>query len=423
MEAPKKEMDRWIAAHWSQMLARWKELLCLGGTANEAQAMERVAGQLQQWFAEECRCQLLETGPKCPKLLVADWGPWGRQDDQGNQSDRNGAACPNRQENRIGEGNALRRVVLSGHYDTVFACGQEQQRVRLDEEAGCMEGPGALDMKGGIIAAMYAVKLLSLLRAEGVCVRILLAGDEETGHPGSRTAELLAEYSRGALFAFNLETGFLNADVCIGRKGTAECYLNVKGVQSHPGNDFARGRNAILEMCSKLEEISALTQVEKGLTVSPGRIQGGSAVNIIPDACSAALDLRFSSMADFEQLQRNIHSICAVPGIEGTSVQMQLGELLPPFETTDGVRELLRFVQEMARELQLSVPQGHYRGGASDAAHIGNAGVPVLCSMGVSGEYSHSEQEYALLSSLKDRIKLIAWAIAQSARFGGTDEV
>ena len=57
MEAPKKEMDRWIAAHWSQMLARWKELLCLGGTANEAQAMERVAGQLQRNAAASCSKQ------------------------------------------------------------------------------------------------------------------------------------------------------------------------------------------------------------------------------------------------------------------------------------------------------------------------------------------------------------------------------
>ena len=62
----------------------------------------------------------------------------------------------------------------------------------------------------------------------------------------------------------------------VGRKGCLDCHITVRGVAAHAGNDYVKGRNAIVEMAQKLPLLQALTIYEEGLTVSVGTIKGGT---------------------------------------------------------------------------------------------------------------------------------------------------
>ena len=115
-------------------------------------------------------------------------------------------------------------VLFGGHYDTVNCSPVEGAKpgdadefdgtphFRVDD-AGKAYGLGALDMKGGIVAAIWVVKALQAVGWAERPVKFLLAGDEDKGHFGADTPALLTELARGALCCFNMETGRVNKDV------------------------------------------------------------------------------------------------------------------------------------------------------------------------------------------------------------------
>ena len=76
---------------------------------------------------------------------------------------------------------------------------------------------------------------------------------------------------------FNMETGLVDNYLCVGRKGRMECHVTVDGVEVHAGNDFSsrQDRNE-RKMALKVIEIQKLTDLESGITVSVGKINGGS---------------------------------------------------------------------------------------------------------------------------------------------------
>ena len=80
-------------------------------------------------------------------------------------------------------------VLLIGHMDTVFARGTlEKNPFRIDED-GNVHGPGCLDMKAGLVIAVYLLRALEACGYSRRPLRIVFAGDEETGHRQSTAAD------------------------------------------------------------------------------------------------------------------------------------------------------------------------------------------------------------------------------------------
>ena len=56
-------------------------------------------------------------------------------------------------------------------------------------------------------------------------------------------------------------------------------------------------------------------------------------------------------------------------------------------------------------------------GGGSDASHITIASVPAICSIGVRGQFNHTEKEYALKESIFERTELLANTVVRIDEF------
>lgn len=67
-----------------------------------------------------------------------------------------------------------------------------------------------------------------------------------------------------------METGLVSNDLVVFRKGGTRCKITVTGVESHSGNDFTKGRSAIVEMAHKVVEIHQLTDLSVGTTMNIG---------------------------------------------------------------------------------------------------------------------------------------------------------
>ena len=308
-----------------------------------------------------------------------------------------------------------RPVIFSGHYDTALPRAlSEQNPFRVED--GKVYGTGTLDMKGGITIAIYAVRAAVKAGYRGP-IRFILAGDEEINHLGSRAAEIMKEQAKGGLCAFNMETGLISNKLAVFRKGGTRCRITTHGVEAHAGNDFTKGRSAIVEMAYKVVDIHNLTDLTVGTTMNIGTIQGGTIFNAVPAKCEAVVDMRFEKNEELERAKKNLKAVCEKTYIDGTTTEMEYIDVMHVFETTDGGLKLLSFLQETAEATGLREVGKAVLGGSSDAAYITMAGVPTVCSAGSMGEWNHTVREYIEQDSLAERAKLYAGALLRMDEF------
>ena len=302
-------------------------------------------------------------------------------------------------------------VMLLGHVDTVFAEGEVAKRP-FKIEAGKAYGPGVLDMKGGVIAAMYAAIALKHAGFNERPVKLLFAGDEENGHLNSNAAEVFQQEAKGCVAAFDCETSAGDNVVVVGRKGMVTFTVGVHGVSAHAGNDPENGRSAILEMAYKIIDIQNLTNWERGYTFNVGTIKGGTVPNAVPEYCEINVDIRYVDPADLPELKAMVEQTIGKTYIEGTKtelVKFLVG--YQPMQTTEGVKKLFALFAEVSEGNGFGTPTAITSGGGSDASNTVIAGVPTLCATGVKGGRNHSPEEFAHVESIFERAKLLAATI------------
>ena len=373
----------YIDAHRQDMLAMWQEFVNTRSDATNKERADEMARKLGH-VLEDIGCQVSYT----------DVG------------EKNGLAV----EGILGADRPGKSVLFSGHYDTVPLKADLPFYVDKENKA---HGLGCLDMKGGIVMAIWVAKALTATGWAERPLRFLFVGDEENGHQFGKTKEYLGLHGGGSLCAFNMETGLVSNAICTGRKGTGQAEITVHGVASHSGNNYAEGRSAITELTRKIVEMEALTDLSANTTVAVTTIHGGTVTNSIPPICSCIVDLRFGSPAERDRVLNALHEICARQYVPDTTTEMDLREFMAAFDGSNGVQELADFVSETSNACGFGEMGSVFLGGGSDAGFIQRAGTPVICSIGVQGQFNHSDREYALVESMFTRAKLLAAVISR----------
>ena len=384
-----QEIGAFVEAHKQEMLDKFQQLVRLESHFEEKDHVLQAMAWVQKEFESEgFRCRIEGTTQDRAGLLIGMLG-----------MDRD--APP---------------VILSGHIDTVHRQGSFGEGI-WRVEGDIVFGPGVNDMKGGIIEALYVVKALNAAGYDRTPLKILFAGDEEGDHLGTDTNLLYTRESRGALAAFNMETG-VEGVFTVARKSCHIFQLTVEGQGGHAGNDFTTSKNAVEEAMQKALEITKLTDVDKGTTVAATVIRGGDHPSAIPSSCTVTLDARVSSAEEKERIYREVDEICRKEFIPGTTtVYERYAAKYEGYTENAKIRKLHAFVNSVAAEIGQPAYGKCYRGGAADSGNMAVADIPVLCSCGIVGDFSHDRKEFALLHTLFDRTKLFASVIARIDRF------
>lgn len=297
-------------------------------------------------------------------------------------------------------------ILLIGHMDTVFAKGTlERNPFRIDEN-GLVHGPGCLDMKPGLVMSVFILRALEACGYDKRPIRIVFAGDEETGHRQSTAADEIKKLCTGCEAAFNFETGFLDDGLVVARKGSCRVMVKVKGVAAHAGNDPERGRNAILEMAHKVIEIQKLHDFQHGLYVNVGVINGGTVSNAVPGYCEIKIDIRYEDWERFNETLKRIREIAASHVVPDTTAEVEVTEPSDFMTASEGNLRLFEHVRKAAKMIGYGEVKTKAVGGWSDSCLAASCGVPVVCAMGVKGANNHSMEEYAVADTLFDRTKL-----------------
>lgn len=205
-------------------------------------------------------------------------------------------------------------LLYNGHLDVVPAGkGWQSEPFSSVIRDGKLYGRGAADMKSGVAAMIYAAIVLKRMGNPFNGKLLLFFNvDEEQGNLGMR--QFLKE-NRTADYAIISEPTEL--EICIAHKGVARYRLRTKGTAQHAAKVKEPGHNAIANMSSfiqALEELNKRLMKKKDpllgnamLTVT--QINGGTAINIVPDRCEIDIDRRLIDGETEESVRKELEQV------------------------------------------------------------------------------------------------------------------
>ena len=303
------------------------------------------------------------------------------------------------------------QVMVVGHMDTVFPADSDFTDYREDDTRAY--GPGVIDMKGGLVAGIFALKALSAVDLlKHIPLVFVFNSDEEVGSGCSKT--LIRREASKSTCALVLEAGGLNGEVVTARKGNLSAKLTVSGRSGHAAFAGADKASAILEMAHKTLAIEALNDPARGISANVGTVTGGIGPNTVAEHAEARLDFRFNRPEDGDALKNRLARIVAGTLVPGTAAALEIISGRPPMPASDANHRLYTRIEKIAGRLGISI-SAECRPGVSDANLIAQAGIPVIDGLGPIGGRDHSPDEFMLKSSLPQRTLLLACVLADFA--------
>ncbi len=227
--------------------------------------------------------------------------------------------------------------LMIGHGDTVWPIDTIRE-MPIKAINGMLKGPGVYDMKVGITQMVFSLKAIKELNLNlKVTPLLLINSDEEIGsHESTHVIKLLSKIAN-RVFVLEPPLG-LDGKLKTARKGVGRFQIAVKGKAAHAGLDPSKGISAIMELSHQIQELYALNDIKKGITVNVGMIEGGISANIVAPESKAIIDVRVLTVKDGEEVTKKIRNL--TPRTKDVSIKIKGGIGRPPMESTDRNKSL-----------------------------------------------------------------------------------
>ena len=199
-----------------------------------------------------------------------------------------------------------------GHTDTVeYTDGWNYDKLAVTKKDGKLYGLGVCDMKSGIAAIIAAIAQVDFSKlSKGM--KVYFTYDEEIGFSGIKS---VVEFEK--TFPDTVIVGEpTNNDIIVGSKGLMEYKISFKGVKTHSSTPD-RGKSAIMSAVTFISELNEFYENEikreknfdfeiPYTTMNIGVINGGSAINSVPDFCEFLVDFRTTDIKDEEKIVQEL---------------------------------------------------------------------------------------------------------------------
>ena len=292
--------------------------------------------------------------------------------------------------------------LLLGHFDTVWPVGTLKDRP-FAINGNTMHGPGTFDMKGGLAQIILALGAIRELQLETPVVPVVfINADEEIGsRTSTRYIRWLAEHADRALV---MEPALgTRGDIKTERKGIGRFTVTVYGKAAHAGLDPESGASAILELSHVIQTLFALNDVERGITVNVGTVDGGIQPNVVAPHSKAVVDVRVPTVADGQEIERVIHAI--KPSTPNVRLHIEGAIGRPSMEPTPRNQRLWTLAKKAGTELGLDLHAAR-AGGGSDG-NTTSQYTATLDGLGPVGDGAHAVHEHLLIDKTLERTALL----------------
>jgi len=319
-----------------------------------------------------------------------------------------------------GDGRDAVRPLLCGHLDTVHDP-HGGFRTLSEPVDGLAYGPGAMDMKGGLVVALAALETLESL-GRRLDWSMVLVSDEETGTWFGHRAlvESVSGHDVGLVFEPMPATGGLVTE----RMGSGTFMIEARGRAAHVGRAFAEGRSAVVALARAIVAASELADPAKGRIVNIGPVHGGAAANAVPHHARCWGNVRYADDEARTALETGLRAVVdrlnrgfADESDDPPVLRLETGFLRGPKPATPESLALAERVRAVSEDLGEPLPFVS-TGGACDGNDLQAAGLPTIDTLGVRGGGMHRPDEHVELASLAERATLVAILLHRLDRDG-----
>jgi acetylornithine deacetylase/succinyl-diaminopimelate desuccinylase family protein len=301
---------------------------------------------------------------------------------------------------------ARETIMLQAHLDTVNADGMSVDPFGAEIRDGKLYGRGSCDTKGSLAAFLQA--MIEAVRGPAPLrynITFLATADEEYQFTGARHA-----MRSGLIADFGIAGEPTSLKIIRAHKGVVRWKLSTAGTAAHAAYP-SRGENAIYRMGHVLTQLEAYArELASGAahpilgtpSLSVGVIEGGQAVNIVPDRCVIEIDRRTLPHEEPEAVVAG--AVACVQGIEGV-------ETLPPHLVADGmeVPEDAPVVRELSSAIRsitgTATVEGAYY--ATDAGAFNAGGIPTVVFGPGDIALAHTAAEHVPLAEVRQATDII----------------
>lgn len=311
---------------------------------------------------------------------------------------------------RVSAAAAPPSILIAGHVDTVHDPAGAFQSLSVSADRVTAVGPGAADMKGGILVAIAALEALAEAGIDLPWTFILNA-DEETG--SFHSASALTAAARRHRIGLALEPALPDGSLVVERMGTGQFHVEVRGRAAHVGRDFDKGVSAVYELARLIGRMQALIDLPGGAIVNVGPLTGGQVTNAVPDRAACWGNVRFADEVVQRRLTEAFKAFATADDVL-PRVLVDTAFNRPAKPLTPAVDALARAARDAAGALGQQLPFAR-TGGVCDGNILQAAGLPTIDTLGVRGGNLHRTDEFIEVRSLVERTQLFAVLLGRLA--------
>jgi succinyl-diaminopimelate desuccinylase len=313
-------------------------------------------------------------------------------------------------------------LLLSGHMDVVPAGDKGKwtyDPFKGEIHNGWLWGRGSVDMKSAIAAQIFATKAVRESKVSpSFSLMLGYTVDDETAGPWGMkyaiergissigwpkpTAHVLGEANH-----LNISGSF---------KGRLWCRVSTKGKTAH-GGEPDLGINAIDHMIKLVQRFRSVLHLEHPLmgrdTLNLGVMEGGQKVNIVPDSCTAHIDLRMCSPGSADEYENSLRGMIEalkkeIPEIDVS--EFEAYEKRDPIEM-DRTHPIIHTMEECIRSACHKEPQYLGSLSAGDLYHTMKNGIPGAWIGPGNAQFLHQANERIRVDDIIDAAKIYALLI------------
>ena len=278
-------------------------------------------------------------------------------------------------------------VMLTAHMDCVEPCA----KIKPILKDGVIRSDGTTilgaDDKAGVVAVLETLRCLKEDDIPHGNIQIVFTVAEEGGVNGSRCLDTSLLH---ADLGYTLDTHGHAGTAAFKAPGKNQLAVRIVGKAAHAGIDPDAGRNAITAAGRVLTAVPQ-GRIDEETTCNVGRIEGGTATNVVAEFCTLNFETRSRDKAKLDALtQRMVDSVNAALNGTDCTAEIDIKKDYDPYELPPDALPI-QYLRRAAEKLDFPVVLEE-EGGGSDANHFNAYGVPTTV-LGVGMTDCHTKEE------------------------------
>ena len=321
-------------------------------------------------------------------------------------------------ENVVGKfkGKGGKNVLLMAHMDTVYVRGT-LAKTPWRIEGNRAYGPGIGDAKSGIAVILHSLRLLKRRGFQNFSqITVLFNTDEEQGSRGSRDVILALANKNDVILSY--EPTLADPEVIpLATSGIGEIKVTIKGLAAHAGAQPENGVNALLEASDLVLRTLDLDKGQGALRFNWTILKAGAVENIVPDKAFLQADVRYPNPSAFSEMEKDLRERIAKKRLPKAQISLEVNPRRPPFNADAGSKRLIQKAADIYGSIGGKFVVVPVMGGGTDAGFAGQAGKPLIETLGLPGFGYHANVgEWVVIDAIPRRLYLSAQMIRDVAQ-------